>query len=137
MFDVLLDDANGSPSAGRREIAGAPQNAFPEFVGKIRSFLAEHSTRNTFQAVDKGRDGHLGWIFDQQVNMVPLSVHLNQGGLKISTDLGEVGSQAVDGFLVEHILPIFGHKYQVDVHRINAMSSVSNFLTFFHRPSIV
>ena len=55
--------------------------------------------------------------------MIALTVNFDQGCVEISADLGEVGPQAVDSVLVEHLLAVFGDEDQVNVHRGYAMTN--------------
>ena len=69
--------------------------------------------------------------------MVILSVKLYQFSLEVGTHASEDVAQVVKHFFCEYTSTIFSHEHQVNVHIENAMSSVSNIVVFFHRPSII
>ena len=69
--------------------------------------------------------------------MVMFPVEFHQFRFKIMADPGEYSPQVVNDLFGEHATAVFGHKDQVDMHLKNAMSSVSYFVVFSHRPSII
>ncbi len=69
--------------------------------------------------------------------MVNLPIHLFQFSLKVSADLGEQCSEAVDGGLIEYSPAIFGYKDQMNVHGENAVSASSDVVEFFHGPNYI
>ncbi len=60
--------------------------------------------------------------------MVVFAITLQQLGMEIGADIGEEGSQSVDGIRIEYFASEFCNKDQVDVHFENAVSAVSNFV---------
>ena len=69
--------------------------------------------------------------------MVIFSVHFDQVRFKTSAHLAEEGTKPLNGIAIENPAAIFRHKDQVDVRLENTVSSVSNIIVFFHRPSII
>ncbi len=56
--------------------------------------------------------GGLGWIFDQQVNVIPLAVHCHQARLEICTYVTEDFVQSLDGISPEDGPAILGKEHQ-------------------------
>ena len=69
--------------------------------------------------------------------MVVFTIHLDQMRFEASTDLAEDGTEPLNGIVIENPAAIFRHKDQVDVHLKYTVSSVSNVIVFFHRPTIL
>ncbi len=69
--------------------------------------------------------------------MVVFAIHFHQRRFHVFTYLGEHPAHPVDGITVKHFATIFRHKDQMGAHLKNAMPAVSNFVVFFHRPSII
>ena len=88
--------------------------------------LRRQAARHTLEAVHEVGDGNLGRIFDQQADVIVLSVHLDQLRFEIGLDVGEDVAQALDGVTIEHSAAIFRHNDQMDVHLENAVPSMPN-----------
>lgn len=69
--------------------------------------------------------------------MVMLTIEFHQLRLKVGTDPSEDTSQVFNHFFGKHATTVFGNKDQVNMHLKNAMSALSYFVVFLHRPSIV
>jgi len=89
IFDVPLDDVERSAAAGRSEVAGRPQNAFSVSLRQRRILLSEKARRHTLEAIDERREGDLGRVICEQVNMIVLAIKLDKFRLEIGTDAAE------------------------------------------------
>ena len=58
------------------------------------------------------------------MDVVVFSVHLDQSGCKVCTDLGKYHSKACHGFAIEHLRAVFRDEDQMDVHCENTVSTV-------------
>lgn len=136
LFDVLPDNRDGGAATGGGEVARAPKHTLVVAPSEVGALLAEKAAGDALQAVDESGDGHLGGIGHEEVDVVVLAVHLDEFPLEVAANLGEGGSEALDGVAVEHLSAIFGHKDQMRVNVKNTMSTVPDVLTIAHRPSI-
>ncbi len=75
-------------------------------------------------------------MLNQQMDMIVLSVHLDQVCLEIGADLGEDHTQPIDGAAIEHAAVTLRHRDQVDGHRENTVVSMSNIVVIAHRPRV-
>ena len=80
-------------------------------------------------------DGDLGRVVHQQVDVIVLTVELNQFRLEVGTDAGEYPVQVIEDFLGEHFAAIFGHKDQMHMHQEYVVLSVPNIVVVAHRPN--
>lgn len=69
--------------------------------------------------------------------MAILAIHFYQGCFKAFANLAKHQAQPIYGITIKHLATIFRHKDQMDVHLENTMPAMSNFIVFFHRPSII
>lgn len=98
--------------------------------------LAQRTAGNAFEAVYEAGDGYLWRIFNQQVDMIVLAIHLDQLRPEVCTGIGEYDAQPIDGVAVEHSAAIFSHKDQMDVHLKSAVTSASDIILIAHRPKV-
>ena len=89
IFDVSLDDIERSATARRSEVAGRPQGAFSVSLRQRRILLSEKARRHTLEAVDERRKRDLGRVICEQVNMIVLSIKLDNFRLEVGTDAAE------------------------------------------------
>ena len=73
-------------SAASGEIRRRPQTG-PEasFEPDLR-LLSKHSARDALETIDELRNGNIGRIVHQQVNMIALTVHFNQFCIEVLAD---------------------------------------------------
>ena len=101
LLDVRSQNLNRCPSARCCEVRWRPQDAFPVSPLNIWTFQSQQPTRNTLEAVHQRRDGMLGRIVHEQVNVIVLAVHFDKCRLEVSADLLEDDSKAIDGVCVK------------------------------------
>jgi len=136
LFDVLADDIDGCTAATASEVGRRPQGTAPQLLVDARVVLfADHTTGHALQAVHQRRDGDLGRVVHKQVDVIVLTVELNQFRLEVGTDAGEYPVQVIEDFLGEHFAAIFGHKDQMHMHQEDAVPSVPNIVVLAHRPN--
>ena len=58
-------------------------------------------------------------VFDQQVDVVVVSVASHEGGAEVGADLGEDVIEEVEMFRAQHAPPVLRHEDQMDVERRN------------------
>jgi hypothetical protein len=75
LLDVLSDDGEWSAPTTARKIARRPKAVSPRLAanGMIVIF-AKEAAGNTFQAVNQGRNGNLGWIRNEKMYVIILAV---------------------------------------------------------------
>ena len=66
--------------------------------------------------------------------MVVFAVELDQLSLKALADPGKGIPEDFNSPAIQHLLPVLGHKDQMDVHIENTVSACSNIVVFLHRP---
>ena len=70
------------------------------------------------------------------MDVILFTIELDKYRLEVTADLPKNFLHGLKMLLLEDVLPVFGHKDQVDVEVKNAMSARSNFTCISHRPSI-
>ena len=125
LFDVLADDLDGRTAATASKVGRRPQGAAPQLLADARVVLfADHAAGHALEAAHQRRDGDLGRVVHQQVDVIVLTVELNQFRLEVGTDAGEYPVQVIEDFLGEHFAAIFGHKDQMHMHQEYAVPSL-------------
>ena len=66
--------------------------------------------------------------------MVVFTVELDHFCLKVGADFGERFPEYLKSPSVQHLLPVLGHKDQMNMHIENAMPACANIVVFLHRP---
>jgi len=92
---------------------------------KIAKLLAQQPRRHTLERSDQSGQGHLGWIVDQQMYVIVLAVELHQLGIKILADTCENQLHGIEMLFLEHIAPVLGYEYQMNMEGKYAMSSMA------------
>ena len=69
--------------------------------------------------------------------MIVFTVELHQFRFKVVTYVREDYFQLIQNRFCEYVTPVFCYKDQMHMHIENAVSSMSNIIVFFHRPSII
>jgi hypothetical protein len=138
LLDVLAQDADGRAPAGRRQVAGRPKNA-PALGPRmeVAKLLAHHATGDAFEAVHQIRQGDLGRVVDQQVNVIRLPAELHQSRLEVLSHRAQDALQCRHVLLPKNTTAILRHKDQVHVDFKNAVSTLSNVFFVIHRPIII
>lgn len=70
---------------------------------------------NPFQAIYQAGNGYFRRIIDQEVDIVPLSVHFNKNGVKRPADAAEDLPHILQMVLTEHEFPVFRDEDQMDM----------------------
>ncbi len=86
IFDVCLNNREGSSAAASGEIRRRPQARSKASFELGLRLLSKHSARNALEAVDELRNGNTGRIVHKQVHVIPLAVHFNQLCIEILAD---------------------------------------------------
>ena len=92
---------------------------------EIPKLLAQQPGRNTFERSDHIRQSYFGWIVDQQVYVIVFAVELHQLGIKILADACKNQLHGIQMLLPEHVAPIFGYEYQMNVQRKYTVPAVA------------
>ena len=69
--------------------SGAPPQLAAKYEGDHRPdlrLLSKHSARDALETIDELRNGNIGRIVHQQVNMIALTVHFNQFCIEVLAD---------------------------------------------------
>lgn len=136
LLDVLTHDLNGRTGATGGEVRRRPQRTRPEFVANARVvFLTDHAAGDPFKAIDQRRDGDLGGVVHQEVDVVILAVEFHEFSLEVGTHPGEDLAQVIEDFPGKDIAAIFGQEDQVYMHQENTVPAVSNVIALAHRPN--
>jgi len=99
LFDVLADDLDGCTAATASKVGRRPQGTAPQLLADARVVLfADHAAGHALQAVHQRRDGDLGRVVHQQVDVIVLTVELHQFRLEVGADAGEDVTQVVEEF---------------------------------------
>ena len=136
-LDILLNQVQRCAATANCEIGRTPQRTFPESRLKVGTGLAQHSARNTFQAIHEPRQGYCRRIGHEQVHVVILAIHFSKLSTKITAYVGHAVSQHQKRSAVQHMTSILCHKDQVYVKCCNAVSAAPYILIVIHRPSIL
>jgi len=97
----------------------------------------EHARGHTLQRVHQFGELHRRWVFDQEVDVIVLPVHLGQGCAEVLAHVGEHGSQVVQVLPGEHSPAVLRHKDQMSVDQKDTSSPTSIIAIVAHRPSIL
>ena len=137
LLDVLPDDAEGCPAAGRSEIGRRPEVPVHDVpvhaAGELRSQAAG---RHAFEAVHQRGHSHLRRVGDQQAHMVVLAVELAKLRAEVAADLPHGLFAAAEHLPVQHSAPVLCHEDQVNVKRGNHVPATTVIDLGCHRPMI-
>ena len=92
---------------------------------EVSKLFSQQPGRHTFERSNQAGQGHLGGIVDQQVNVVMFAVELHQLGIKILADACKNQLHGIQMLLPEHVAPIFGYEYQMNVQRKYTVPAVA------------
>ena len=92
---------------------------------KVAKLLAQQPRRDALERSDQSGQGYFGRVVDQQMHVVVVAVELHQLGIKILADTCENQLHGIEMFFVEHVAPILGYEYQMNMEGKYAMSSVA------------
>ena len=92
---------------------------------KVAKLLAQQPRRDTLERSDQIGQGHLGRVVDQQVYVIVFAVELHQLGIKIFADACDNQLHGIEMLLLEHIAPILGYEYQMNMEGKYAVSSMA------------
>ena len=100
-----------------------------------------HSARHALEAVDELRNGNIGRIVHQQLNMIPLSVHFHQFCIEVLADVLEDVFEEPKLICSKACTPVFCHEDQMHMHHEYTVSSPTDIdvlhRTSFRKPSII
>ena len=93
LFDVLADDADRRSATGCSEVGRGPKDSLPIPPHQFGAHLPKASAGHALEAVHQHRHRDLGRVIHQQMDMIVLSIHLDQFSLEIRADLRKDGSE--------------------------------------------
>lgn len=92
---------------------------------EIPKLLAQQPRRNALERSDQIRQRYLGRVVDEQMDVVVFAVELHQLSIKILTHACQDQLHGIEMLLPEHVAPIFGYEYQMNVKRKYTVPSVA------------
>ena len=100
-------------------------------AGELRS---QPARRQPLEGVHQGRDGDLGRVIDQRVDMIVFAVELPQLRADVTADLPHRVLAAAEHARVEHAAPVLRHKDQMHVERGSHVPAAAVLLRDCQRP---
>jgi hypothetical protein len=85
--------------------------------------LAQQSAQYLLEAVDELGDYHLGWVMDQEMDVVVCAAAFDEFGFEVATYFGEDCSKISDRQVGQRITTEFCDEDQVGMKRENHTSS--------------
>ena len=105
-MDVRLERLQGGAIGRCGEVRRGPQVFL---VGSHPLALSQPAGGDACEGVYKPRDGNLGWVAHEQMDMVVLAIHLDQFCAKVAHTLVNT-SWSVQVLAVQHSAPILGYE---------------------------
>ena len=129
LLDILANNRDWCSATATGKIALRPKTFLREVFGNRRMFpFANETAGDSFQAVYKRRNGDLGLVINQEMDMVVLSAELDQLRLKVFTDTEKYFLQLREYLFGKDSTSVFGYKDQMYMQIKNAVASVANFI---------
>jgi len=94
-------------------------------TGDFRAVLAQKAAGHALETVDQPRQGNLGWVLHQQVNVIVLAIAFDQFGLEIPADPGKDPRQVANGRFGQHVAAVSGDEDQLEMQHVNDMPASS------------
>src|SRR2546425_10181252 len=133
LLDVLADDRQRCTAARCGEVRGRPQVSVHDgAVDPAGELLAYAAGGDALEAVDQFRDGDLGRVVHQEVDVIAFAVELLQLRLEVLAHLAHDLFAACQHLVVEDSTPVFRHEDQMYMHRRNDASARPVVVLYIH-----
>lgn len=124
LFDVLAQDGDGGTTHRSGEVRARPEPLrSPVVASKLRELLAQQSRRHAFERVDELGDGNRGWVVHEQVDMLGLTVELDELGPEVFAYITEDRFQPSEVASRKHSVAVLGDEDQVRVQHEYAVAT--------------
>jgi putative transposase len=130
----VLSISKRAPSADAAKYDRGPQVLL---VGSHPVALSQPAGGDALQRVHKPRDGNVGFGAHDQMDVVVLTIHLDQFGAEVDTRAREHLLVCVQVLAIQLPTPVLSHQDQMHTKRRDNMSAPTVVVLLSHRPNIL
>jgi hypothetical protein len=135
VLDIRRNDLVGHITAAAAEVPPCPNVPSRELLAKVRKLRQELIGSLALETLHQAADGHLRRNRHKEVDVVLGHVTLEDADILITANLPQQVSNPKRNFPRQHLAPVLGHPYHVEVDLKNRVSAAPILLHTRRLPS--